>query len=103
MCVRASMASAGRAFNLSGQPDGEQRPAVSSRGARAERLGSSSRRTAFKGRLGVILNRPVETREFTHSCGGASYKAIDNQHGNVSTRAQSLLAVRTRGSRSFAP
>ena len=31
VCVRASMASAGRAFNLSGQPDGEQRPAVSSR------------------------------------------------------------------------
>ena len=61
VCVRASKASAGRAFNLSGQPDGEQRPAVSYSGARAEQVGSSSRRTAFKGRLGVIL-RCVETR-----------------------------------------
>ena len=61
VCVRASMASTGRAFNLSGQPDGEQKPAVSYSGARAEQVGSSSRRTAFKGRLGVIL-RCVETR-----------------------------------------
>ena len=78
MCVRASMASTGRAFNLSGQPDGEQKPAVSYSGARAEQLDSSTRRTAFKSRLGVIL-RCVETRTLACQLGHAAQITIDNQ------------------------
>ena len=63
MCVRASMASAGRAFNLSGQPDGEQRPAVSYSGARARGPGSS---------VGGVQGRQscasVETRTLAFLC-----------------------------------
>ena len=93
VCVRASMASTGRAFNLSGQPDGEQRPAVSYSGARAEQVGSSSRRTAFKGRLGVIL-RCVETRTLACQLGHAAQITIDNQLAALRVCLAVILVVR---------